>query len=66
MNVCKFIKEFETESIVSKCSVVIILAESQDETVGDGVSKILLSALDDANLFKLSSLSPKLIKFNDF
>ena len=72
MNVCKFIKEFDTDSIVSRCSVVIILDESQEEPVGDGVSVIVLlySALIgedvDASFFKLSSLSPKLIRFIDF
>jgi hypothetical protein len=70
MKVCKFINEFDTESMVSKCSVVIILLESHEDPVGDGVS---ISGTfsdvgdeDEANFFMLSSLSPKLIKLSDF
>lgn len=38
MKVCKFMKAFETAKIVIKCSVVMILAESQKSIDGEGVS----------------------------
>ena len=71
IKVCKFINEFDTERMVSKCSVVIILVESHEDPVGDGVSiSVTFSDVgdgdDEASFFKLSSLSPKLIKLSDF